>query len=291
MLNRRDLLKLPLCASAASVVVVESSASAGQPEGEWQIIDSNVNLFRWPNRRLPLDETEKLVARFSSLNVVQAWVSSLEGLLHRDIVGVNQRLADDCRKSERLLPIGCLNLTLPGWEHDLEQCLTLHKMPGVRLWPGVHGYDLAQPAFRQLLNRCAASGLLVQIAASLEDSRTQHSLLQVPDTDLAPLTALVPDLNQEVRIQILNHRLRPSQAAELGALPGIYFDTARVDATNGVPRLVNSVPQGRVLHGSHAPFLIPEAALIRVHESGQLPQAEVRAVLFDNANRLLKKAV
>jgi predicted TIM-barrel fold metal-dependent hydrolase len=222
---------------------------------------------------------------------MSAWASSLEGLLYRDIAAVNQRLAAECRKSDLLLPIGCLNLALPGWEHDLHQCIAQHRMRGVRLWPGVHGYGLDAPEFRQLLDRCAASGMFVQIGTSLEDARTQHPLLQVPDTDLRPLITLIPELKKQVRIQLLNHRLRPSQAAELGALPGIYFDTARVDATDGVPRLVNSVPQGRVLHGTHAPFLIPEAALIRVHESGQLQKAEWRAVLSDNATHVLKKAV
>ena len=69
---------------------------------------------------------------------------------------------------------------------------------------------------------------------------------------------------------------------KFGKTPGVYFDAARVDGTDGVPLLVQSVPPGRVMFGSHAPFLIPEAALIRVHESAVLDEASLRAVLAEN---------
>ena len=89
------------------------------------------------------------------------------------------------------------------------------------------------------------------------------------------------------RVQILNHNLRPPLLQQLGETPGMFFDMSRVDGTDGVPQLVQSVPPGRVMFGSHAPFLIPEAALIRVHESGVLDDASLRAVLSENAGQLL----
>ena len=88
------------------------------------------------------------------------------------------------------------------------------------------------------------------------------------------------------RVQILNHNLRSPLLQQLGETPGVFFDTARVDGTDGVPQLVQSVPPGRVMFGSHAPFLIPEAALIRVHESGILEEASLWTVLSENAGQL-----
>ena len=89
------------------------------------------------------------------------------------------------------------------------------------------------------------------------------------------------------RVQLLNLRPGGSQLATLAKIPGLFFDTARADGTDGVASLLAATGPDRVLFGSHAPFLIPEAALIRVHESA-LDPGPLRAVLRDNAEALLK---
>ena len=89
-----------------------------------------------------------------------------------------------------------------------------------------------------------------------------------------------------VRVQLLNYRPRNIPAA-LVQLNRLYFDTARVEGTDGVPKLVSRVSAHRVLLGSHAPFLIPEAALIRTHESNQLDREALRLVWGTAADRLL----
>jgi predicted TIM-barrel fold metal-dependent hydrolase len=65
---------------------------------------------------------------------------------------------------------------------------------------------------------------------------------------------------------------------------------ARVEGTDGVPRLVEQVSKSKVLFGSHAPFLIPEAALIRVHESSLLDEVTLKAVYSENAQGVLREA-
>jgi predicted TIM-barrel fold metal-dependent hydrolase len=92
--------------------------------------------------------------------------------------------------------------------------------------------------------------------------------------------------NQDARVQLLNVNPRSPQLERFAKIPGLFFDTSRVEGTDGVPKLVSKLAAGRVLFGSHAPFLIPEAALIRVHESGQLDQQALRELLAGNADRL-----
>lgn len=287
MMNRRDVLNLGVSAAAVSVFAATKARSDDKDSPRFRIVDTNINLFHWPFRRLPLDDPDVLVKKLRSLGIAQGWAGSFEGILHRDIAGVNQRLAEVCRKRPELIPIGSVNLELPGWSDDLRRCIGEHNMPGIRVHPNYHGYKLDDSRFAQLLRRATKAGRFVQIAAVMEDTRTQHPMLRVPDVDLSPLAKLIPSI-PGARVQILNYRPRPPLLERLAETPGVFFDTARVEGTDGVPRLVQSVPAGRVMFGTHAPFLIPEAALIRVHESAKLDEAALRAVLSENAERVIE---
>jgi len=285
MMHRRKVLSLGISAGVASALLPTRARSADDEQTGFRIIDTNISLFRWPFRRLPLDDPDALVKKLRSLGIAQAWAGSFEGILHRDIAGVNQRLADACRNRAELIPVGSINPELPDWKHDLRNCTEEHNMPGIRLHPNYHGYTLDDPRFSRVVELASSAGRFIQIAAAMEDTRTQQALVQVPDVNLAPLVKLMRVM-PGARVQILNHNLRPPLLLQLGETPGVFFDTSRVDGTDGVPQLVHSVPPGRVLFGSHAPFLIPEAALIRVHESGVLDEASLRTVLSENAGQL-----
>ncbi|MAX38961.1 amidohydrolase family protein [Gimesia sp.] len=284
--SRREFLTTATAIGLTSTLGRQTFLSAEQQPAEIEIIDTNVSLFHWPFRRLPLDDTQTLVKKLQALGIKLAWAGSYEGILHRDISAVNQRLTDECRRYSELVPIGSINPTLPDWESDLQQCQHNHQMPGIRLHPNYHGYTLTDPRLQALLTQATTAGLFVQLAVSLEDVRTQHQSLQVPDVDLAPLPELATKI-PGLRLQLLNAKLRPDLLNKLSQTPGIYFDTARVESTDGVPALMERLPAGRVLFGSHAPFLIPEAALVRVYESSILENADLKSVLTDNATQFI----
>ena len=280
-IDRRDVLQLA-AAGATSGLIPGSLPAADDQRNSAGVVDTNVSLFHWPFRRLPLDSTEALVQKLRSLGVVRALAGSFEGILHRDVDQVNRRLSEACRTQPELVPIGSLNPTLPNWPEDLRRCVEHYQMPGVRLHPGYHGYSLQDPRLVRLLQETARTGLFVQLAAAMEDPRTQHSLVRVADVDLTPLPAILAEVPQAT-VQILNARLRPNALPLFQKTPGLLCDTSRVDGTDGVPSLVNQLPTERVLFGSHAPLLIPEAALIRVHESGQLSEDQLQSVYRNSA--------
>jgi predicted TIM-barrel fold metal-dependent hydrolase len=252
-------------------------------------IDVNVSLFRWPTRRLPRDDTPALVEFLKSKGVSQAWTGSYEGLLHNDVGGVNQRLADECRQFGPgfLLPFGTINPKLPDWEADLRRCRETHGMPGVRLFPNYHGYDLDDPQFRRLIELADEEKLLVQIAVRMEDPRTQHRLLAVPDMDVQPLAALVKQ-HPGLRILLLNALMSTSaaQQAELAQAGQVYFEIAALEGLGGITRLLKSVPADRILFGSHAPFFLWESAELKLKES-ELPGPIVDQIREKNAAALL----
>ena len=287
-MNRRDVLQIAAATGAASLLVSKSASAVEEESQPLEIVDTNISLFHWPFRRLPLDQTAKLIKKLRTLGVTRAWAGSFEAILHRDLAGVNGRLARECQPHRELVPIGTVNPLLPGWENDLRQCFGKHGMPAVRVYPNYHGYTLQEPRFVQLLEKVTAAGRFLQLASMMEDTRTQHVQHQVADVDLDPLPALLGRLGR-ARVQILNWRPRAALLEELAKTPGIFFDTARAEGTDGVPRLVEKVGKDRVMFGSHAPFLIPEAALIRVHESSRLSESSLRTVLAANARRLVGK--
>ena len=249
------------------------------------LIDTNVYLSRWPTRRLPADETPQLALRLKSHGVTTAWSGSFEALLHKDVGGVNARLAAECAEQDGglLIPIGTVNPTLPDWEEDLRRCAAVHKMFGIRLHPNYHGYLLDDPRFAKLLELAAASQLLVQIAMRMEDPRTQHKLLMVPDVDPTPLLALLPKL-PGLRLQLLNAMtsVRPDLIDKLVAAGHVSIEIAMLEGINGITKLLAHVPQERVLFGSYFPFYAFEAAQLKLQESA-LGEAQRMAIMAGNA--------
>lgn len=256
------------------------------------IIDTNVYLSRWPFRRLPDDETAGLVARLRRHNVTEAWAGSFDGIFHKDVSGVNARLAEECAAlgAGLLIPFGTVNLTLPDWRGDLRRCRENHKMRGIRVHPNYHGYSLADPKFTELLAAASEAGLLVQIVVQMEDDRMQHPLMKIPAVDLAPLPKLV-ERHPKLRLMLLNAFRSWSAAAQktLAQAPGVRFEFAMLDGISGVGRAVESLGAGRILFGSHAPFYYFESAFLKVKEAG-LPDDVAAKICTANARELLPRS-
>ncbi len=249
------------------------------------MIDTNVDLFQWPFRRLEGDDPADLVARLRKKGVTQAWAGSFEGLLHRDVEGVNARLAAACRQHgpNFLVPFGTVNPKQPDWKEDLRRCQEVHKMPGIRLHPDYHAYTLDDPVVAELFSLADDRKLLVQIALGMEDLRTQFPLMQVPPANPRPLADLIkrtPDL----RVVLLNTGHSGRGLTQAGK---VYVDISMVEGVAGVASLVSQVSAERVVFGSHYPFYNFDSALLKITEAG-LPKDQAQAVLEGNARALLK---
>ena len=291
-INRRAFLKTTALASGLSVLGLEAGTVKQMPNSRLELIDVNVNLSRWPLRRLRGDDTSALVAMLRRRGVVQAWVGSFDGLLHKDIASVNARLADECRRHGRglLLPFGSINPKLPDWEEELRRFVEEHHMPGIRLHPNYHGYNLDDPDFARLLRLAAARHLIVQLAVVMEDERMMHPLLRVEPVDTGPLVNLVKQ-TPGLRLVLLNalRTVRDRPLADLLAAGQVYVEISMLEGVGGLANLLAQVPMSRVLFGSHAPLFYFESALLKLKESA-LSEEQLRAVRSGNAQRMVAKS-
>jgi predicted TIM-barrel fold metal-dependent hydrolase len=258
------------------------------------MIDTNTYLSRWPFRRLVGDETPDFVARLRKRNVTQAWAGSFDGILHKDIAGVNARLAADCRAhgSGFLVPFGSVNPVLSGWQDDLRRCRVEHRMPGIRLHPNYHGYKLADPEFAELLHLATEQRLIVQLAVCMEDVRTQSPLMRVPPVDLSALPGVL-QREPGSSLVLLNWKPaieEPEQLKPLAAAGSVHFDISMVEGIEGVARLVERLPTERILFGSNYPLFYFESALFKMQESG-LNAIQKQALFEGNARRLLASSL
>lgn len=300
-LNRREFLHRSALTGAALALAHTSLAVAATPStGSPGIIDTNVNLFRWPFRKLKYADTAALVAKLRRHRVIEAWAGSYEALLDKDIAGVNERLAAECRThgGGLLRPIGSVNLAWPDWEEDLRRCHELFKMPGVRIFPGYQPFDLGHADFPRLLALVRERGLLLQVVFSMEDSRVHHPAITPAPVVAAPLVAALRR-EPHAKVQVL-HFAGNAQGSDLVALmreTSAAIDISRWEGNGAVGRMVGTrpetktprVPVERALFGSHAPYFPLETAILKLIES-PLDATQLHAIMQGNARRLLPAA-
>ena len=306
--RRRFLSTFSAGTFSAAMAAGESSFAAGKnyisnnevtpPE----IIDTNVNLFEWPFRKMKYSTTRMLIEKLRLHRITKVWAGSYEALFSKSINITNTRLAKECRDNGKgmLVPFGTVNLAWPDWEEDLRRCHEEHKMPGIRIYPAYQAFDLSHENFSRLVSLAAERGLIIQIAGTLEDTRVQHPIVASRDISFEPILDVMKH-NPKAKVQLLNwndhvnNELLKKLVSETSAM----FDIAWLESTGGLGRLIDGnswfgkrspVPVERILFGSYAPFFPPESALLKLFES-PLTLVQMKSVMNINANHFIKQVV
>jgi predicted TIM-barrel fold metal-dependent hydrolase len=282
----------------AGAVPALTAAREAPPAGP-AIVDTNVHLFDWPFRKLKYGGTRALVEKLRTHRIGQAWAGSFESLFHKDIDGVNARLAEECRThgDGMLIPFGTVNLAWGDWEEDLRRCHENYRMPGIRIYPGYQTFDTDHPEFARFMSRAAARGMIVQIAGDMEDTRTHHPILRVGGMKAEVLIDVVKTIpGATVQLVYWNHQVTGKTLTKLIDETNITLDTSRLEGTGAIGRLIEGkpwtgsakpVPVERLVFGSHAPYFPVEANLLKLFES-PLILSQMKSIMSDNARRLLK---
>jgi len=295
-IDRRLFLKNTIATMTAVSIVNSASSAAETPVPRVPgIIDTNVNLFDWPFRALKYRDTKALVAKLRKHKVIEAWAGSFEALFSKDINGVNTRLAAECRQhASFLIPFGTVNLAWPDWEEDVRRCQEVHKMPGLRIYPGYQPYDLDHPGMESLVKMTAERGLILQVVFGMEDPRVHHPIINVGPVTFAPLLKLL-NRTPNAKIQLLHFAGTPlDDLSQFMAKPNTFLDISRLEGNGALGRMIGSieglpsarVPVDRIIFGSHAPYFPVETALLKLVES-PLDAQQLHAIMHGNARRLL----
>ena len=265
----------------------------GQEDAAPEIIDCNVHLFQWPGRRLKHAQTAALAAKLRKHRITRAWAGSFEAVLHKQVNGVNRRLAEECKAhgGGMFVPFGSVCPAWPDWQEDLRRCQEEYKMPGVRLYPAYHGYGLDHADFARLLAEAARRKMLLQIVLRLEDERVHHPAIQIERIDLAPLAGVLKSV-PDAKVQLINSAgpLLGNHLAELVRETTVSFDIAATEGNGGVGKLIEgqnpsyrgAIPVERLVFGSHAPFFPCESALMKLFES-PLSREQLGKIMRENA--------
>ena len=290
--SRRRFLGLLAGAGAGAALAGLGKSEAALALGRGSstdLVDVNVSLSRWPTRRLPNDEPQDLAKQLRRHGVRQAWVGSFEALLQKDLAAVNARLAHDCRRygNRLFLPFGSVNPAQADWETELDRCVRVHRMRGLRLFPNYHGYKLDHPEFGRLLKRAAELRLIVQVALVMEDERMMHPFWRAEPVDTRPLVALIR-ATPGLRLVLVNalRTLRGTALRELLEAGDVSVEFSMLEGVGGLESLLDRTPVERVLFGSHAPLFYFESAELKLRESALAP-AQLRSIRSENARRLL----
>jgi hypothetical protein len=158
-------------------------------------------------------------------------------------------------------------------------------MAGIRVYPNYHNYTLDDAAFSELVSLVAERNLILQIALSMEDPRTQYPLMHVPLVDPKPLPELLKR-TPNLRLVLLNGSSHIIQTAEIAQADNVYFDIAMMEGIGGIARLIAETSPSRIVFGSHYPLFYFESALLKVREAG-LTEGQANAVREGNARALL----
>jgi predicted TIM-barrel fold metal-dependent hydrolase len=298
-IDRRRFLKNSLL-SAAAVSFAARGAAVATSSNVTGIIDTNVNLFDWPFRALKYRHTKALVAKLKRHRVIEAWAGSFEALFSKDMNGVNARLAAECREHGPgfLIPFGSVNLAWPDWEEDIRRCHEVHKMPGVRIYPGYQPFDLDHPGMERLVKMISERDLILQVVFGMEDPRVHHPILNVGPVTFAALLKAVKE-TPNAKVELL-HFSGSSQGEDLSRFMtklNTVMDISRLEGNGAIGRMLGSVqglpsarvPLDRLVFGSHAPYFPVETAILKLIES-PLDDAQLRAIMQGNARRLLPRA-
>lgn len=249
------------------------------------IIDFNSYLGHWPFRRLCARTACEILRQMDNNGIDVAVVSSLNSVLYTDPHDGNIELIEEVsRHSGRFIPLAVLNPGYPGWEHDLEECIS-YGFRGIRLYPQYHNYALTDDECLRLVKKASEENLVVSIPVRLRDGRGRHWMDSARDIEFEELERFA---EESCGAKIVVLEARGVINSKLIKHPNIYFEISRMNAALGeIDKLIELIGDSRIVFGSGFPLKYATSAILKM-KLIQKPGETIEKILWKNAYSLLE---
>jgi len=126
----------------------------------------------------------------------------------------------------------------------------------------------------------------VIIQLRVNDTRSHHPLMQVPDVPAADVIAAA-EKTQQVNIVLggIKWGEADGNVEKITALPNLWLDISQMETMDGLRRIIDACGTGRLLFGTHAPFFYIRSAIIKLDEA-QLSDEEHECITKQNGERI-----
>lgn len=237
-----------------------------------KIIDVNAAFGFWPIQRIPFTDLAALDAVYERLGIGEVWLSAVESILYPEPATFDQALFARMEAFPRFRPVLTVNPLMANWEAELRDAQREHPLAAIRLFPSYHGCAPDHPEAVRLAAVAGELGLPMLVQMRVNDERNQPVCMQVAGakaTAIAALSLAVP----ETTIIALS-----SYYGELADLAkGSHRLLAELSFLDGASPILwaqEAFPAERLVFGSLAPWLYPDAALMKLRHHDNPPSLQ-----------------
>lgn len=229
-----------------------------------KIIDVNTSWGFWPIQKFPHDTIADLDSQLGRAGIEEAWVSATESVLYPEPDTYDRRLFRKIAEFPRLRGVKTVNPILANWQSQCRRLLESNSPPAaLKIFPNYHGYHLDDSD--EVARYAAAQGLPILVQMRLNDERNQPTFLQVNGVKPQEMAAFSKRHPDTAFIALCPY---------LGELPvlsegsgNLYADISFLDGGDVLQQSAEILGRERLMFGSHAPFLYPESAILKIKHS------------------------
>ena len=233
------------------------------------IVDVNCSSGVWPFRRYGEQNARDLEKKLAAEGIDLALVSSVEAILAEDPDESNRMLFDEVRDYSRFCAVPVINPRLRGWKKALEEYRKTEDIKAVKMYPNYHGYPLSEKHIGETVERYAdelAEYLELQkipliITIRVVDDRYHPPAVKVPPVSMNKLEEFA-SRHPGLPILCLNGYI--NEIKEAVNTTNLSFDIAMAEYHKTIDEILKTVNVSRLLFGSHTPFQIGRAALMKL---------------------------
>lgn len=254
------------------------------------MIDANAFMFHgnWVFRSLSLWFPPSMGSVQWQAGIQYTLESPIAAIFYEDPQIANFEILGQTKLIARPHPVAVLNPTLRNWQKSLRICHEDYKAVAIKLHPNYHTYHLTDGAARELLAACGEIGLPVIVQMRMQDTRSHHPLMQVPDVDINEvLEAAAATPQTQFVIGGIKWGEASSKANDINALPNVWLDISQCEVVDVLRRLIRLFGAKKLLFGTHAPFFYIKSALLKLEEA-RLTEEERELITERNARELFK---